>query len=165
LATLTRPATSGDPLADATAPAVRLERVVKRFGGESGRGGGAGDSATTREGGGGEGGGAARSSAAASSSSASRSAIGVLTAIPSAPSATRIRPSVPSSMASISMVALSVSISAITSPAATRSPSALSHLARLPSVMVGESAGIRISVGMAWFLGERPAARTSQTFT
>jgi len=43
LATLTRPATSGDPLADATAPAVRLERVVKRFGGESGRGGGAGE--------------------------------------------------------------------------------------------------------------------------
>ena len=55
----------------------------------------------------------------------------------------------PSSTASISIVALSVSISAITSPAATLSPSFLSQRARLPSVIVGESAGIRISVGMA----------------
>jgi hypothetical protein len=47
-------------------------------------------------------------------------------------------------MDSSSMVALSVSISASTSPDFTESPSALSHLASLPSVMVGDSAGIRI---------------------
>ena len=54
----------------------------------------------------------------------------------------------PSSTASTSMVALSVSISAMTSPAVTLSPSFLSHLASLPSVMVGDSAGIRILVGI-----------------
>ena len=37
---------------------------------------------------------------------------------------------------------MSVSISAITSPAETLSPSFLCHLARLPSVMVGDRAGI-----------------------
>src|SRR5262249_60525710 len=46
------------------------------------------------------------------------------------------------------MVALSVSISAITSPALTASPSFLSHLARLPFSIVGESAGIRILTGI-----------------
>ena len=55
----------------------------------------------------------------------------------------------PSSTASTSIVALSVSISAITSPDLTGSPSFFSHRARLPSVMVGDSAGIRIGVGMA----------------
>ena len=105
---------------------------------------------------------ASASSAEASSPSASRSAIGVLTATPSVPSGTRILPSVPSSTASTSMVALSVSISAITSPAATRSPSFFSHLARLPSVMVGDSAGMRISIGMTppsdlgWFRRSTP---------
>ena len=49
------------------------------------------------------------------------------------------------------MVALSVSISATTSPAEISSPSALSHLANLPSVMVGERAGISISMGMVRF--------------
>src|SRR5271166_5097142 len=44
-------------------------------------------------------------------------AIGVLTGTPSVPSGTRICASFPSSTASTSMVALSVSISAITSPA------------------------------------------------
>ncbi len=47
------------------------------------------------------------------------------------------------------MVALSVSISAMMSPALTGSPSFFSHLARLPFSMVGESAGIRMLIGMA----------------
>jgi hypothetical protein len=46
-------------------------------------------------------------------------AIGVLTRTPSVPAGTRILPTLPSSDASTSMVALSVSISAITSPART----------------------------------------------
>ena len=75
-------------------------------------------------------------------------AIGVFTFTPSVPSATRILPMTPSSTASTSIVALSVSISAITSPATTLSPSFLTHFARLPSSMVGERAGIRISIGM-----------------
>src|SRR5690242_14717393 len=74
--------------------------------------------------------------------------MGVLTATFSEPASTRILPSVPSSTASISMVALSVSISAMTSPLLMASPSFFSHLASLPSVMVGDSAGIRISVLM-----------------
>ena len=48
---------------------------------------------------------------------------------------------VPSSIASTSMVALSVSISAITSPGLTGSPSFFSHLARLPRSMVGDKRG------------------------
>ena len=51
-------------------------------------------------------------------------------------------------MASTSMVALSVSISHSTSPAATASPSLFSHLTNVPSVMVGERAGIRTWIGM-----------------
>src|SRR6266851_1266696 len=54
----------------------------------------------------------------------------------------------PSSTASTSMVALSVSISASTSPDFTFSPTALTHLAILPSVIVGDRAGIRISTGI-----------------
>src|SRR5580693_1417634 len=88
-------------------------------------------------------------SAAASSPSARIMAIGVLTATSLVPSGTRILPSVPSSTASTSIVALSVSISAITSPDLTVSPSFLSHLERLPFSMVGDSAGMRTSVGMA----------------
>src|SRR3546814_10068790 len=49
------------------------------------------------------------------------------------------------------MVALSVSISASTSPAWTASPSLMSHLASLPSVIVGDRAGIRTSIGMDGF--------------
>ena len=49
--------------------------------------------------------------------------ITALTGTPSEPSGTTILPSVPSSIASTSIVALSVSISAITSPADTWSPS------------------------------------------
>src|SRR3954451_1925881 len=85
-------------------------------------------------------------------------AIGSLTFTPSVPAWTRILPSVPSSTASTSMVALSVSISAITSPDLTESPSFFSHLARLPSVIVGESAGIRIGVG----IGPLPRPRHSR---
>jgi hypothetical protein len=83
-----------------------------------------------------------------SSPSVSRSAIGLFTGTCSVPSATNILPTRPSSMASTSMVALSVSISAITSPVRTSSPSRTCHLASVPSSMVGDSAGIRISVGM-----------------
>src|SRR5665213_1330491 len=50
----------------------------------------------------------------------------------------------PSSTASNSIVALSVSISARMSPDFTVSPSLTSHLASLPSSIVGESAGMRI---------------------
>src|SRR5690349_24926111 len=42
------------------------------------------------------------------------------------------------------MVALSVSISGMTSPEETRSPSLTCHLASLPSTIVGESAGMVI---------------------
>ena len=87
---------------------------------------------------------ATESAAEISSPSSKTIAIGVLTATPSVPSATKILPSTPSSTASNSMVALSVSISAITSPLSTASPSSLTHLANLPSVIVGDSAGIRI---------------------
>src|SRR5690554_6461401 len=76
-------------------------------------------------------------------------AMGVLTFTPSVPSATRSLPMVPSSTASNSMVALSVSISAITSPDETASPSLTSHFESVPSSIVGESAGIRISVGIS----------------
>src|SRR5712691_3080870 len=64
------------------------------------------------------------------------------------PSGTRIFAITPSSIASYSMVALSVSISARMSPALTLSPSFLSHLARLPFSMVGDSAGIRMLIGI-----------------
>src|SRR4051812_19682677 len=82
------------------------------------------------------------------------SAIGVFTATPSVPSLTRIFCSTPSSTASTSMVALSVSISASTSPEATLSPSFFSHRASLPSVMVGDSAGMRISMAIGSGLHE-----------
>src|SRR5690606_16333171 len=68
---------------------------------------------------------------------------------PSVPAGTTMRPSTPSSAASTSMVALSVSISAITSPELTLSPSFFSHLARVPSVMVGDNAGIRMLIGIS----------------
>src|SRR3954471_14362052 len=83
-----------------------------------------------------------------SSPSPARTAIGVLMATLSVPSATRILASTPSSIASTSMVALSVSISASTSPGFTGSPSLFSHFASLPCSMVGERAGIRMSVAI-----------------
>src|SRR4051812_36802453 len=72
-----------------------------------------------------------------------------LTGTSCVPSGTRIFAIVPSSTASTSIVALSVSISAITSPDWTLSPSFLSHLERLPFSMVGDSAGIRMLIGMS----------------
>src|SRR5262245_20965398 len=72
--------------------------------------------------------------------------MGVLTLTPSVPSAISSFDTLPSSTASTSMVALSVSISAMMSPGLMVWPSLTSHLASLPSSMVGDSAGIRISV-------------------
>ena len=74
--------------------------------------------------------------------------MGVFTFTPSLPSDTMILPIVPSSTASNSIVALSVSISARMSPEATVSPSLTSHFASVPSSMVGDSAGMSISVGI-----------------
>src|SRR3954465_7503043 len=76
-----------------------------------------------------------------------------LTGTSAVPSGTTIFASVPSSTASTSIVALSVSISAITSPGFTFSPSFFSHLARMPFSIVGDSAGIRMLIGM--FLAQR----------
>ena len=87
-------------------------------------------------------------SAGTSSPSSTRTAIGVFTLTFSVPSAIRILPMMPSSTASNSIVALSVSISAMMSPAEMVSPSFFSHLARVPSSIVGERAGMRISVAM-----------------
>jgi hypothetical protein len=83
-----------------------------------------------------------------SSPSAAMIAIGVLTATSCAPPGTRIFARMPSSIASTSIVALSVSISASTSPDLTVSPSAFNHLARLPFSIVGDSAGIRTCTGI-----------------
>ena len=82
------------------------------------------------------------------SPSSRRTAITSFTFTPSEPSATTILPTVPSSTASTSIVALSVSISAITSPEETVSPSLISHLASVPSSMVGDSAGIVMLMGI-----------------
>ncbi|MGY4488290.1 hypothetical protein ACVWWR_007481 [Bradyrhizobium sp. LM3.2] len=83
-----------------------------------------------------------------SSPSPASTAITSLTGTSCVPSGTRILAIVPSSMASTSMVALSVSISAMMSPDLTLSPSFFSHLARLPFSIVGERAGIRMLMGM-----------------
>ena len=90
----------------------------------------------------------------ASSPSSSKTAIRALTLTPSLPSGTMILPIVPSSTASNSMVALSVSISAIISPEETISPSFTSHFASVPSSIVGDRAGIKISIGMSKFLSD-----------
>ena len=58
------------------------------------------------------------------------------------PSCTKILERTPSSNDSISMVALSVSISAMMSPTFTLSPIFLSHRTRVPSVIVSASLGI-----------------------
>src|SRR5580693_5242574 len=65
-------------------------------------------------------------------------------------------------MASYSIVALSVSISAITSPVLTASPSFLSHLARLPFSIVGDSAGMRMLMGIA--RNHQPRSAVSNSF-
>ena len=67
---------------------------------------------------------------------------GVPTAMPCAPSETRIFASTPSSTHSHSMVALSVSTSQRISPAAMASPSFFFHADMFPSVIVGLSAGM-----------------------
>ena len=91
---------------------------------------------------------AALAAGAAASGTASPSStmmpIGWLTCTPSVPSPTRMRPRMPSSTASTSIVALSVSISAMMSPDAMASPSFFSQRASVPSVIVGDSAGIRM---------------------
>jgi hypothetical protein len=94
-----------------------------------------------------------------SSPSPAISAMSWFTGTSAVPSGTTILASTPSSIASTSMVALSVSISAMTSPDLTASPSFFSHLARLPFSMVGERAGIRMLMGMGglWRAGLRRA--------
>src|SRR6185436_20962076 len=91
---------------------------------------------------------AAAGTASALSPSPISTAMGALTFTPSLPSGTRILPILPSSTASNSIVALSVSISARMVPDLTVSPSFTSHLASLPSSMVGDRAGIRRLVAM-----------------
>src|SRR5436190_4032394 len=84
-----------------------------------------------------------------SSPSLAKTAITRLTGTSAVPSATTILAMMPSSTASTSMVALSVSISAMMSPDLTLSPSFFNHLARLPFSIVGDSAGMRMLIGMA----------------
>ncbi len=67
----------------------------------------------------------------------------------SAPAGTTILVSAPSSGASRSTVVLSASISAMTSPARTESPSRFFQATTAPSVIASVRFGIRISVGMA----------------
>jgi hypothetical protein len=86
----------------------------------------------------------AAAGAGAASPSPNTTAIGVLTFTPSVPSAISSLVTLPLSTDSTSIVALSVSISASTSPGLTVSPSLTSHLESFPSSMVGDSAGIRI---------------------
>jgi hypothetical protein len=83
-----------------------------------------------------------------SSPSPASTAITWLTGTSAVPSGTTILAMVPSSTASTSIVALSVSISAMMSPDLTLSPSFFSHLARLPFSIVGDSAGMRMLMGM-----------------
>src|SRR5688572_13774551 len=67
------------------------------------------------------------------------------------PSFATMLASVPLSKLSISITALSVSISAIISPTFTWSPSFLSHLTTVPSVIVSLCCGMVISTGIAFF--------------
>ena len=87
-------------------------------------------------------------SAEASSPSSSSCRITVPTFTPSEPASTVILPTTPSSMLSTSIVALSVSISASMSPETTLSPSLTSHFVSVPSSMVGDRAGILISIAI-----------------
>ena len=85
---------------------------------------------------------AAKATESIDSPSSASTAITVPTATFCVPASTSIFATTPSSMASTSMVALSVSISAIISPAFTSSPIAIVHLATEPDVMVGDRAGM-----------------------
>mmetsp|Transcript_26589 Transcript_26589/g.45252 ORF Transcript_26589/g.45252 Transcript_26589/m.45252 type:complete len:219 (+) Transcript_26589:26-682(+) len=80
--------------------------------------------------------------AATSSSSSTVTIIGTPTVTSPAPASTIIFPTTPSSCASKSIVALSVSITARESPATNDSPSATFHLDIVPASMVGDRAGI-----------------------
>lgn len=77
-----------------------------------------------------------------SSSLVTRIATGVPTATFAVPAGARILARKPSSIVSISMVALSVSMSASTSPVFTASPSCFFQADTVPSTMVGLSAGM-----------------------
>ena len=127
------------PLASASLRAVGVAAGPSFDGGAAGAGAGVGA--------------AAAASASASSPSSASTAITVPTETFSVPSSTAIETSVPSSTASNSIVALSVSISAMISPDRISSPGFTSHLASVPSSIVGDSAGILISIGIA---GEIP---------
>src|SRR5437870_11477586 len=74
-----------------------------------------------------------------------------------------MKASVPDSKDSMGMVALSVSMSAISSPALTRSPTFLFHLMTVPSVIVSESWGMVISKGMGLQI-QRFALRTLRLY-
>ena len=76
------------------------------------------------------------------------------------PAWTRILRSTPEPRASISMLALSVSISASTSPTLIASPSFLLHLTMVPSSIVGESLArtTRVIIGRAPGARPRPPA-------
>ena len=78
-------------------------------------------------------------------------AMTLLTGIFLQPASTSRRATTPSSAHSNSITALSVSISAISEPGSTLSPFLTHHRARVPSFMVGESAGIRRAIGMMIF--------------
>jgi hypothetical protein len=86
---------------------------------------------------------------AGSSPSSASVAITVPTFTPSVPSGTAISAITPSSTASNSIVALSVSISAMMSPERTWSPTLTSHLVSVPSSIVGDRAGIWMAIDMA----------------
>src|SRR5262249_36545684 len=85
---------------------------------------------------------------------AASSAIGVLTATWSVPSGRTIFGRPPSAAGAIAILALSVALSASRSPGLTLSPSAFSQRAILPSVIVGDSAGIKTSVAINSGLGQ-----------
>src|SRR5205823_1636045 len=75
------------------------------------------------------------------------------------PSGTAIFATVPSSYAVISIVALSVSTSAITSPEATLSPSLTFHLMMVPASIVSERRGMVMEMGMGeWYGSARDPA-------
>src|SRR5262249_1673174 len=93
------------------------------------------------------------------SPSSSRMAMTAFTFTPSAPSGTTICPILPSSTPQPSMLAWSVSTSQMPCPALTVSPTLTCHFASLPSVMVGDSAGIRMLMDMARALESAVADR------
>ena len=124
----------------------------------SGAGAGAGSGAGAGAGSGAGAGAGSGAGAGASPSSCRTARVAPIAAFP--PSSIRISERIPSSKASIAMVALSVSISAISSPISTWSPTFLSQRTTVPSVMVSESLGISICVGMAGVVRLELGSRT-----